>query len=492
MSRDVRDFPINDGLAIDDTRTDIVHVDFLELRLPCRSYRISYKVAEASDFSLTTEFLLRLLRLTNGMHEDQVAEFFGFSSEETRFVVDHVQSLGFASRRNGRVHLTESGHALFVGGEEPALFEVHSKQELFDFDLISFAPADRRSSLSPLEYELPELTLAASSEVGKASTQIVRSFKRFFQEFRSRRGGNSAEKHALYTVDDVKAERRYSTLVPITVSVGVDNPSTPEADLLSWRTGVELEDRSEIIQTCAAFIRSVRARSDHVGEVIDRIIAVAPDQLLRFTKGGSFNSEMFFRATARQAGELRSDRPTVRTVGSLWTEENKSRFALALRYAHERSAVAPPILICIRPSVPHWGMTMRLVDTLAAVQKVFSSPENSNKIKAIMVTDGTAPKALEKVFNAILPVFLHGKLSALEVFLIPNHLAFVSVRTPLGSEQGYPIPLGVISFDLEVVKRVHGIVSELLEGARGIPSYIDWVSASIMDEIESALKAGSE
>jgi hypothetical protein len=173
---------------------DVVEINRLELRLPCRTYRISYKVSENSEFSLATEFLLRLLRLADGMQEEAIGEFFGFTSDEIRFVIDYLENAGYARRGNGRVYLSESGHALFVDGEEPRLFEVHSKQELFEFDLISSTPADVRKGLTQFEHELPELPLEVTQDPGQTSKRIFQSFSRFFQEFRSRRGGSRLEK----------------------------------------------------------------------------------------------------------------------------------------------------------------------------------------------------------------------------------------------------------------------------------------------------------
>jgi hypothetical protein len=214
---------------------DLVDVDVLEVRLPCRAFWINYKVAETGEFSLTTEFLLRLSRLADGLQEDAVGEFFGFNPDETRSIVDFVESVGYVQRKNGRVYLTDSGHGLFAGSDEPALFEVDARQERFDLDLIAFAPADRRS-LTAFEYELPELSLAGSKDPGKASKYIFKSFGRFFQEFRFTKGGSRLEKQSLYTVDDVRAEQRYSSTLPVTLAVRTDDPGFPESSFLQWRT----------------------------------------------------------------------------------------------------------------------------------------------------------------------------------------------------------------------------------------------------------------
>lgn len=74
----------------------------MHLRLPCRAFRISYKVAETGDFTLTNEFLLRLLRLLDGLPETSMSEFFGFTTDETQFIVNLVEDRGFTQRKNGR------------------------------------------------------------------------------------------------------------------------------------------------------------------------------------------------------------------------------------------------------------------------------------------------------------------------------------------------------------------------------------------------------
>jgi hypothetical protein len=482
--------PITQPSANDSAPGQVIDVDVLELRLPCRSFRINYKVAETGKLSLTSEFLLRLLRSTDGLREDAIAEFFGFSEDETRFVVDHIDSLGYVIRANGRVHLTEAGHSLFnAGSDEPALFEVQSKQERFDFDLIAFAPVENTKPLTNFEYRLPELPLADATSAANASKYISSSFKRHFQEFRFKRGGSRLEKQALYTVDDVQAEQRYSTTLPVTVSIRSDNPGFPEANLLSWKTGFELEDRAAIVQSCATFLRSIRIAGDQshrqAGEIL---IRCAPDQVSRFRRDDGLDFDAFFRSTAKQAGELRVDRPTVRVLGHVWTDANRSRFASALEYAFARSGKACTMQIWLRPTLPTWGMTTRLQDTLAAVARHSIRPDAEIRdVRAIMIGDEKPPRAFSHMFNAIVRVPARHLPPGLEIFLIPGRLAFIVLHTPVGTREGYPVPMGVMSFDPKVVERAHGIISDILAGAHPTPTHCDWQSTSILGEIDAAL-----
>ena len=331
-----------------------IDVAVVELRLPCRSFRISYKVAEAGEFSLTTEFLLRLLRLVDGLPETSISQFFGFTEIETSFVINFVETQGYARRDNGKVHLTQAGHRLFINSEEPALFEVYPKEERFDFDIISFAPADPFRFVDEFELRFPELPLPRDIE-GNATPRVFDAFKKYFQEFRLKRGGARLEKEILYTVDAVRPDQRFSVNVLISISVRIDEPDRAEVNLTHWRSGIELEDRAAVVVACADFVRDMKFRYNEVrSQALEDLLDVAPTPLAGFHKAGVFNATSYLRATARQAGELRIDRQTVRVVGQLWTDANRIRFASALRYALDRSGRAPETQFWLRPSTPHW------------------------------------------------------------------------------------------------------------------------------------------
>src|SRR5262245_53994929 len=158
------------GRLAESDRNPRVEIDAFDLRLPCRAFRVSYKVAEQGKLSLTTEFMLRLLRAADELREDGVAKFFGFNDEEARFAIDQAERFGYVERANGRVNLTSAGHNLFAAGtDEPALFQVVRKTDKVSFDLISFAPVEPRRLLTKFEFTLPELPVAPLAEVGQAS-----------------------------------------------------------------------------------------------------------------------------------------------------------------------------------------------------------------------------------------------------------------------------------------------------------------------------------
>jgi hypothetical protein len=480
---------VSSGEGID---PNVVDVDVVQLRLPCRAYRINYKVAETGDFTLTTEFLLRFLRLIDGLPETAISDFFGFTAGETQFIVDTVENRGFTERKKGRVYLTAGGHSQFLGSEELSLFEVSSKEERFDFDLLSFSPADQRRNLDSFENKLPELSVSSSADGQNTSDRVGKAFKRFFQEFLVKRGGAKIDRRKLYTVDAVHADVRFSVIVPVTLSVRVDEPGFPEANLLEWRTGAELEDRASVVESCATFAKEIRFHTDQVSsEAVSFLQKFAPEQLAAFLKSDRLNAEQFFKVTARQAGELRSNRTAVKTLGQLWTNANRIRFALALKYSMEQSTVKPALLVWVKPSVPHWGSTTRIATILSAVERQFTNGDDTDvsKLKTILIGTGDkgATSAFKHVFRGVVHTSLSDLPGGLEVLIIPDHFAYVAVHTPVGQAEGYPIPLGVMTFDVKAVRRAQRLLARVLETIHPSQVHCEWGSEDIIGDLHTLL-----
>jgi hypothetical protein len=172
----------NEGDEVSEEQGATFEIDSLDLKLPCRVFDISYQVADASTFSLTTEFLLRLLKAVNELTEAEVATFFGFSPGEAAHVIGTAERKGYVLRGRGRVRLTEAGDALFDKAQDtPALYEVQRKSGHFSFDLVSFCPI-RREHLSEFARKLPELPIPSPELAANASKEVTEAFRKHFRE----------------------------------------------------------------------------------------------------------------------------------------------------------------------------------------------------------------------------------------------------------------------------------------------------------------------
>src|SRR5271169_97562 len=140
----------------DDRPIELAVYDVL---LPCRNFLIDHKVAVLGRTSLTTEFLLRLVKAVPGISEQDAAVFFGFNLREASFVLTEAEAPGFIGRRDGRLWLTVAGDGLFrEGSAEPEIFAVEPRRREVGFDLISLAPQHPRF-LTECELGLPELAI---------------------------------------------------------------------------------------------------------------------------------------------------------------------------------------------------------------------------------------------------------------------------------------------------------------------------------------------
>src|SRR5690606_14134327 len=142
-----------------------------------------------------------------------------------------------------RITLTPTGLSLFRPGvEEPLIYEVERKTARVGFDLISLAPAEKKF-LSYFERSLPELPLADVEQVRAATERVPSSFRRFFREFAPKVDPTSTVRRALYSIDGVAAEERFSTLVRVRLISSGLKPTLADIDLSEWKSDYELSDR---------------------------------------------------------------------------------------------------------------------------------------------------------------------------------------------------------------------------------------------------------
>lgn len=439
-----------------------IPVGLFDVLLPSRQFVVHHKVAELGQVSLTTEFLLRLLYSVDGMEEQDVALFFGFDASEMAFVVNEAESRAYVSRKNGRIWLEDAGYALFKDGEKPQIFEVQKCTEKIGFDLLSMSPCER-DFLSEFERTLPELEIRDAQMAASASKNVPDAFRRHYREIVGRKDRDPAAgvKRSLYSIDEVIPSDRFSSVIPVLAVASVRKPGEPEPVLEAWRSGHELDDRSAVVNAVATFLDNLktvrRGEDDNAYQVI---LDLAPDYLKDYKTKNGLSVARFFNETAIRAGELRIDRRTVGIIGPLFSPENSDRIFDAMEYAaqHEPDEDVGPF-IWLTPNSSTWGTSRALstfLERFANESKGNATEKSNNTRRDIAVTCGKPQKHLAKVFQKVLLRADNGSIpSALEILLVPRRLVAVTVHAPIGIGMGFPVPLGVLSFEPDVIGRVH-------------------------------------
>jgi hypothetical protein len=444
----------------------LLEIDSTDLRLPLRVYQISYQVAEEGKFSLTTEFLLRLLKAVDSLSEEEVADFFGFSADEVSHVVSAAERLEFVSRSGGKVRLTEAGNSNFEASrEEPSLYKVQRKTARVAFDLISFCPL-RPDHLGAFERTLPEIPLADPETAANATPTIRDAFRRHFQEIQVLQGGRGVERSTIYSIDDVVGQNRSSALVPMSVKIGRDALGSVEPDLLGWKSGIDLENRIAVLGICGGLLKSHVVPVSFVAERgSDYLHECAPAYLERFFKGDRLDAMAFFRRASSQVGDLRKDRKTVRIFGTLWIERNlKKVLSAALEHSAELPGMNDAPLIWLRPDIPFWGCSTKL-DALVDELAKHLVPEGRMEPRDCVILahdDRDSVWRFGDVFDVVCSLRSGRIPRNFELLLVPGRIFAALVHVPLNGSEGYPMPLGIVSFDQDLVRGVHELMSDIV------------------------------
>lgn len=467
-----------------------VPVDVYDLLLPARRYEVKHKVAVLGEVSLTTEFLLRLLHACDDMREEDIAAFFDFNAVELAFVVDEAESRGYIARSGGRVVMSDAGYSLFKEAARPQVFDVHQRVEKTAFDLLSLAPC-AWERLEEFDTALPEIRVRDAKMVADASRRVPQSFRKFFSEIANRRekGVAEAAKMSLYSVDHVSPGDRFSALVPVVASVSVKRPAEVQPVLSGWRPHDEVSDRSEVVHGVAAYLDSLKiARRGEDSTAYDTLLHLAPEYLEDYTTRAGLSIHRYFRDMAARAGEMRADRPTIGLIGPLYLAENIKRLDSALRLAPPSIRPDNAVVWCL-PQREAWGSTRALGKLVSHLAQESQSQAPGIKIQGprtvYPVAAGKISRHLHKQFPSRLTRPDNGALPAgLELFLVPHRVVAAIVHAPVGEGLGFPVPLGVLSFDRSVVEQTHRLLQNQLPaslafvgstGSLDLGSLLNWM-----------------
>jgi hypothetical protein len=459
--------PTTDEAGAEDVSAHLV-VDEIDFKLPSRMYGIHYQVADKARFSLTAEFLLRILKALGQTAESEIASFFSFSAEETAFVVSSAERKGYVVRNGNKVVLTADGDELFSSGaDEPALYEVQRRHGWFMFDLISLCPG-RMQSLSRFERALPELPLLDRAGSADARSRIKAAFRKHFTEIKFINSGKVGERSSLLSIsDEIAAGERKFSIVPVRINLRQDDGMTIEPDLTEWMTGVDLDNRMSVIESCGEVLRnSVHSDASAEDRGVEVINTFVPELMKRSIRKGVFNRRDFLNLAAKLAGNIRKDRPTARIYGSLWLERNAEKIGAARRYANSKGEnnVAP--IIWLRPDLPNWGCSQKLQQIVDFLIEPEQEPEHDKISDSILLSlpDHNTKWRFGDVFDRILILNdgAHAPPRDLELLFQPRGFCAAMTHAPIGGGVNYPVALGFISFEPKIVSAVQSYLEQLL------------------------------
>jgi hypothetical protein len=448
----------------------LVEVSVHDALLPCRIFDIGYKVAVLEGVSPSLEFLLRLLKVSPGIDEESVAEFFGYNLAERSYVIREASGAGYIDRKDGRLWLAAAGEALFKEEDgRPLIFSVERRRRAFGFDLLSVAPENSRR-LSPVELSLPELPVEDPVGTGNVSDRLRPQFRRFFFEFYDKKDKDQTQRRDLYSIDEISPRHRFQTTVRIKTYVRASSPYLVEdLDLSDWRADHEVADRDAVRRAAAAFIEDTKVNGGHSQNqaAYDLLLNLAPEFLKDFRTAAGLSVNRYWRAALSRAGDPRADRKTIPIAGSIAASGNRERFSALLDYGLRNEAVAPDLVFWVAPQIPCFGATTLYADIFTLVRKKVRDafPELAD-VRVTCLSTGLPPRHTERIANVVAPSNSPAFPPATEIILLPGMAVVALVHAPIGSTNGLPVGLGFASFDPEVISRAAESLHERISAFR--------------------------
>ncbi|XWJ91945.1 hypothetical protein ACRARH_07045 [Phytobacter ursingii] len=456
----------SDGAVFDEKNSSTIDIGVYDVHLPCRQYRINFKVAELGKVSLTTEFLLRLVHAVDGMYEADAADFFGFSDPEMSYLLNEAVSLGYINREAGKLWMTLAGSALFVQDSEyPQIFDVEDNSLNCGFDLISFSYQEK-SYYDTFDSDVYELNIdpVVASEGTK---HVVSSFKKNFREITSQHRLNSHLNKSLYSIDEVSPGNRFLTVIPIMVKAEKGSPSRGEPDLSKWRSEDEMEQRQQIMPAVAKFMDELQISLPRDSkDQYQFLYALAPELMKNYFVDECVSATKFYKEViSLKSDAFRRNNTIVPIVGSMFNKLNIEFIlrGISSKITHLSSDKAPNTLYWLAPFNWHWGRTSVLPEFLGRVSEILSSKFESDtkKVSTILIRNGKF-RAPDRVFSKV-EVFDQSELPRnAEILLIPDVCAAVLIHLPVNQSHGHAVPLGFITIDPAIILKTQEELSKVI------------------------------
>ena len=450
--------------SVEDGSEHTITLGLYDVILPCRTFRIDHKAAEVGKVSITSEFLLRLLKSVGKMREEAVASYFGFDLREMEFVLNEVEAEDLVLRSDGWLSLTINGEGVFhSGSEEPEIYEVELRTGNYGFDLIAMAP-QQKEHLSIFETRLPELAIVDTYRVSESTKSVASSFKRFYPELAPRRSSGKSGRRTLYSIDNVEPKERFSSVVRILVTANETKPAEGDTDLSEWRPEFEVTDREDIVTAAAKFTESLRGnrRADD-SDAYAQLIRLAPDFFKPFTRNESLVVERFYRNAFTRVGDVRRNRQTIPILGSLFTPDNARRLIDMAGHGLRTLNDTPETIYWLPPQALCWGSTSTLPELVDHLKEALTNRNEENGLsvsrpQAIALCQGKPAQWTEKAFDHCNQLDRLQIPAGVEVLLVPGAFAAVLVHAVVGAQSGHAVPLGFVSCDLQIVNQVTALL----------------------------------
>ncbi|MGG1946421.1 hypothetical protein AB1286_16635 [Trinickia sp. NRRL B-1857] len=417
--------------------------------LPCRQFVIAAERTRERRLPMVDEFVLRTLHSVRSITAPRLARFFGFEGRDLGIVISDLQSRGLVVLEGETLTLHASAKELFRTSDEsaPTITVAEPMHADVWFDLVTKHMVGGRGLRNvPHLISLQARQTLDESEAGAA-------FHDHFREYlRVARGDKSADEWNLYSILDVHPGRYSFVQIGGSEVLTLDPAPKLEARLQldDYDRGGRTRRLTEAM-TAELSTRDQAAPSQVSSNEFARLIG--KDDLARWTR-----ADATFDLAGWYAHELRSGAEVAAPlVGYPYVERNRKVIAKLLDEATlDVGEGGRSELWWLRPGGSRWGATEDLPSTLEALRSTVRACTKGGALFTTLVSPAAVSAREAQAFQRIFDRGLHAPAGtaplALEILLVAEALAVVSVMVPLS--QSVHVPIGYVTIDEDAVKRI--------------------------------------
>lgn len=424
---------------------DVVTVDTIGFRVPCRSFYIRANVTRDRPLPVVDEFVLRLLRVCGQLTLARVGDFFGFTRSETERVIEDLLSKELAVAEGEELRLSKTAAELFRSSaeEEPRLVEVEAWTENIWLDLVgrTLVPRPRQRPFRNLVDVQPDVD-AEKSPADHARAAFEANFRDYVT--RTRRVPDP-DKVSIHSIASLEPDRYGSVIIG--------------ARKVLLKGGGKLRLEFDGFADAPAHYRNLIQELSSTYGQLDQPRALATS-LTDFERLAAVSLREYFDES--QAFDYErwiahrpsfSDSTTTWIAGAIYLDTNVRELVAHLEKLEPNSV--KPELKWLRPAGGTWGMTSDLAEALSLLRRTLRLPDIPRAQGATLVVPKVAVSTTVKRFNRLFEFAEHAPsrtASSLEILVAGKAAAMVLIHVPVDARE--TLPIGVVTTQHKFLSRL--------------------------------------
>ncbi len=443
--------------------------------VPCRRFTIRLTVSNQERLPLVREFSLRYLNLVGACSGESLGHFFGFSDRELSILLADLKTAGFIDYVGDEMKLTDKGRDLFRHNEEGALHirSVEKWNERFAIDFISF----RVIHFVPRTDSFRCFHNLVSADQGKVSRSreiaketFADSFHEYVERYKQNISNEERARLSIYGISSIESGDTFEFPLSVDLYVNSDSPKQVDQRYSVFDSDAAQESRQRLVQEVSRTINRLKEKSKFGSD----LLWLTNEQLrVPIFSELSQDGQIEIGSLLCQIQHLRDSAPasasTVPVIGSFYTDENSKIIFDFVRNStgsiktdsDKKEAQLENVVYWQKPSTELWGSNEETFSLISRIRReVTSVVVGKSEISLVGNANFENVKTLRwrltrrnnrNVFDQGYVAALREEMGPVEIFIWPGVVCGVLYYYLADTSWEYPIPLGFVSKDAEVL-----------------------------------------